>query len=227
MASYRTAPWFQGVLLGGFALVATAALAFGHRAAAPDIEMRLKEDLAASLEQVIPAKLRDNDMAADTVSVPGADGKPVTVYRARKNSQVSAVAYRVVGSGYGGDIVLVMGVDRTGEILGVRVVSHSETPGLGDKIDPRKTSWLDAFKSLSLANTAAAKWAVKKDGGSFDQFSGATITPRAVVKAVHEGLAVFGDNRGRLLGEPTARGDGSTTGEAPEPKRDTTPRRVS
>ncbi len=200
MASHRTAPWFQGVLLGGFCLVCSAVLAVAYRFSAPDIERRLKEDMEVSLGQVVPAKYRGNDMVADTVSIDGAEG-PTTVYRARKDGQVTAVAYRVVGKGYGGDIVIVMGVDRSGEILGVRVVQHSETPGLGDKVDVRKTRWVDAFKGLSLANTAAAKWAVKKDGGRFDQFSGATITPRAVVKAVKDGLALFSSHRARMLDE--------------------------
>lgn len=198
MASYRTAPWFQGVLLGGFCLVASVTLAMGYRLSAPAIEARQKEDMAASLEQVIPARLRGNDMVADAVTIEGPAGK-TTVYRARKGGAVSAVAYRVVGQGYGGEIVIVMGVDRNGEILGVRVVQHSETPGLGDKVDVRKTRWVDAFAGKSLANTPDAKWAVKKDGGQFDQFSGATITPRGVVKAVREGLAFFAANRARML----------------------------
>lgn len=200
MPSHRTAPWFQGVLLGGFCLVSAAALALAYRLSAPEIAQRLKEDMEVSLAQVIPAALRTNDMVADTVTIDGPDGA-TTVYRARRGDQVSAVAYRVTGKGYGGDIVIIMGVDRNGEILGVRVVQHAETPGLGDKVDVRKSRWIDAFKGLSFANTAAAKWAVKKDGGQFDQFSGATITPRAVVKAVRDGLALFSANRARMLDE--------------------------
>lgn len=200
MPSHRTAPWFQGVLLGGFCLVSAAALALAYRFSAPEIAQRLKEDMEVSLAQVIPAALRANDMVADTVTIDGPDGA-TTVYRARRGDRVSAVAYRVTGKGYGGDIVIIMGVDRDGEILGVRVVQHAETPGLGDKVDVRKSRWIDAFKGLSFANTAAAKWAVKKDGGQFDQFSGATITPRAVVKAVRDGLALFSANRARMLDE--------------------------
>jgi electron transport complex protein RnfG len=184
MPSHRTAPWFQGVLLGGFCLVSASALAIAYRFSAPVIAQRLKEDTEVSLAQVID----------------GPDGA-VAVYRARREGRVSAVAYRVIGKGYGGDIAIIMGVDRNGEILGVRVVQHAETPGLGDKVDIRKSRWIDAFKGLSLANTAAALGAVKKDGGRFDQFSGATITPRAVVKAVKDGLALFAQHRARMLDE--------------------------
>jgi len=200
MASYRTAPWFQGVLLGGFCLVASVTLALGYRFSAPAIDARQKEDMAASLEQVIPASYRNNDMVADAVVLDGPEGK-TTVYRARKDGTVTAVAYRVVGQGYGGAIVIVMGVDSAGEILGVRVVQHSETPGLGDRVDIRKSRWVDAFAGKSLTNTPDAQWAVKKDGGQFDQFSGATITPRGVVKAVKEGLAFFAAHRARMLDE--------------------------
>ena len=199
MANYRTAPWFQGVLLGGFCLVASVALAYGTKLTAPAIERAAKTDLTASLDQVIPAAMRTNDMTADTVTLDTADGE-ITVYRARTDKTVSAVAYRVIGKGYGGDLAIVMGVDRSGEILGVRVVQHSETPGLGDKVDVRKTDWVKGFDKRSLANTPDAQWAVKKDGGRFDQFSGATITPRAVVKAVKEGLELFEANRARMLG---------------------------
>ncbi len=213
MASVRTAPWFQGVLLGGFCLVASVALAYGTKLTAPAIERAAKQDLAASLNQVIPAAKRSNDMTADTVVLDGPGGKTV-VYRARTGQTVEAVAYRVIGQGYGGEIVIVMGVDRSGEILGVRVIQHSETPGLGDKIDAQKSGWVHGFDSLSLANTPDAKWAVKKDGGRFDQFSGATITPRAVVKAVKEGLELFEANRARMLG---AEADGPPAASAPAP----------
>jgi len=202
--SYRSKPWYQGVLLGIFALVAAVALAFGYKFAAPEISQRLKEDLNASLEQVVPAALRDNDMSSDTVTVK-IDGAPTTVYHARKDGALTAVAYRIIGTGYAGDIVIVMAVDLTGQITGVRVVQHAETPGLGDKIDVIKTNWIKSFDGLSLGNTPDEKWAVQKDGGQFDQFSGATITPRGVVKAVRHGLDVFHAKRSEMLGTGDAK----------------------
>jgi electron transport complex protein RnfG len=92
-----------------------------------------------------------------------------------------------------------MGIDRSGHITGVRVIKHKETPGLGDKIEAAKNSWIFAFEGKSLGDPAADKWAVKKDGGVFDQFAGATITPRGVVKAVKGGLEFFEKNRAQLL----------------------------
>lgn len=205
MSALRSHPWYQGVLLGGFCLVAAAALAWGQRLTAPAIAAAARADLAASFDQVVPATLRDNDMTADTVTVPGG-AAPTVVYRARKGGEVSAVAYRVIGQGYGGEIELVIGLDRMGEILGVRVIRHAETPGLGDRIDARKSDWIAAFTGRSRANTPESQWAVKKDGGSFDQFSGATITPRAVVKAVKAGLDLFDAHRAEMLAaEPPPR----------------------
>lgn len=214
MAAFRSTSWYHGVLLGGITLVVTAVLAGSHAVTSPAVEAMRRADLNQSLEQVVPAALRDNDMTGDTVSLAAPDG-PVTVYRARKGGRINAVAYRVTGQGYGGPIVLVMGVSRDGEILGVQVVRHSETPGLGDRIDPRKSPWLAAFSGRSLTDTPEAQWAVKKDGGRFDQFSGATVSPRAVVGAVHAGLLLFRDNRARLLGEAAE----GTAAPAPVPAR--------
>jgi electron transport complex protein RnfG len=100
-----------------------------------------------------------------------------------------------------------MGIDSSGTILGVRVLSHSETPGLGDRIEAKKDDWIFSFNKLSLNNTPDAMWAVKKDGGRFDQFSGATITPRAVVKAVKSGLDLFHAHSKEMLTTAAAGGD--------------------
>lgn len=111
-----------------------------------------------------------------------------SIYVAKLEGKVSGLALPVTAAGYGGDIDMIMGVDNTGTILGVRVIGHKETPGLGDKIEFAKDPWITAFNGLSLSNTPPQAWAVKKDGGQFDQFTGATITPRAIVKSVHQGL---------------------------------------
>jgi electron transport complex protein RnfG len=200
----RSKPWYQGVLLGGFSLIAAVSLGLAYKATAPDIAERLKEDLNASLEQVIPAAYRDNDLSTDTVTVATKTDGNLTIYRARKDHAITALAYRMTGQGYGGSIILVMGVDTTGKILGVRVVQHAETPGLGDKIEILKDKWITGFDGLSTDNTPNTNWAVKKDGGQFDQFSGATITPRAVVKAVRHGLDVFATYRKDMLADKTA-----------------------
>jgi electron transport complex protein RnfG len=107
----------------------------------------------------------------------------------------------VAGNGYAGRIVCMMGVDKDGHVLGVRIIKHKETPGLGDKIEPDKSDWIHAFEGKFLGDPPAEKFAVKKDGGVFDQFAGATITPRGVVKAVKGGLEFFAREKARLLDE--------------------------
>ena len=196
---------YQASLLGVVTLVASAALALAaHHTRAP-IAAAEARDLEASLSQVLPTDFSDNALATDTLLLPDADGAPIKVYRARKGGQVRGVIYQVTGKGYAGPIAIVMGVDRDGTTLGVRVTRHSETPGLGDKIDAAKSDWILGFSGKSLAEPQPARWAVKKDGGEFDQFTGATITPRAVVKAVKQGLSFFASHRAELLDEgPTA-----------------------
>jgi electron transport complex protein RnfG len=195
---------YQAGLLGLVALVASAALALAaHHTRAP-IAAAEARDLEASLSQVLPANFSDNALATDTLLVTDADGAPVKVYRARKSGLVQGVIYQVSGKGYAGPIALVMGVDRDGTLLGVRVTKHSETPGLGDKIDAAKSDWIHSFDGKSLAQPPTSRWAVKKDGGEFDQFTGATITPRAVVKAVKQGLAFFASHRAELVDEKPA-----------------------
>jgi electron transport complex protein RnfG len=191
---------YHGLLLGGLALVAGSLLAFGSRVTYPEIAQREAEDLKGSLSQVVPDAMHDNDMLADTLEVTGPDGAPMTVYRANLKQQVSAVAFALDAYGYAGTpIRLIMGIDSHGTILGVRVLSHAETPGLGDKIETAKGDWILSFSGKSLDDPGEKGWGVKKDGGIFDQFTGATITPRGVVRGVHKGLAFFHDNRNRLL----------------------------
>ncbi len=194
----RSTLLYAGVL-GGFTTLAAALLVAGNLATRDAIAQRAQDDLLASLGQVVPASVHDNDLLKDTVTVRAADGTTLTVYRARRDGQVRAVAFRTEGQGYGGAISLVMGVDRDGKLLGVRVLAHSETPGLGDRIEPAKDRWITRFSGRSLDDPAPAQWGVKKDGGVFDQFSGATITPRAVVKAIKEGLLLFQSRRQELL----------------------------
>ncbi|MCF1182472.1 electron transport complex subunit RsxG [Marichromatium gracile] len=200
--SYRARVGYQAGLLGGFALLAAALLVMGDIATRDTIALREAEDLKATLTQVIPAELHDNDLLDATVPLVDAAGHTVTVYRALRDGAVSALAFPVVGKGYAGDIRLMLGVDPVGRILGVRVIAHSETPGLGDKIELAKDDWILDFDGRALGDPPAARWAVAKDGGDFDQFSGATITPRAVVRAVRAGLERFAAERSRLIVAP-------------------------
>ena len=194
-------------LLGGVALMASAAISVADWLTRADIAQRQLEDLQATLQQVVPAAYYDNDLVRDAVTV-NEGGKPVTVYRARRNGQVQAVCYQVSAPGYGSSaMVMVIGVDRNGTLLGVRVISHAETPGLGDKIELSRSDWILRFNGRSLNDPPPSGWAVKKDGGVFDQFTGATITPRALVKAVKGGLEFFAAHRALLLDDVVVGGN--------------------
>jgi len=207
-SKFDKTPIVLAVTLTVFATVAAALLALGDAKTRPEIALRLAEDLNAILSQVVPAELHDNELSKDTLIISGPGDSQTTVYRARLKDRVIGFAYPVTAEGgYAGPIELVMGVNAQGEVLGVRVLSHAETPGLGDKIELQKSDWILGFDGLSFATLAAEKWGVKKDGGTFDQFSGATITPRIVVKTVKQGLAFFHDHTATLFAPPIKRGD--------------------
>lgn len=193
---------YQVALLGGVALLTSAAIGVADHLTRADIARRQLEDLQLTLQQVVPAAHYDNDLVRDTVTVNDGAGQPLTVYRARRGGQVQAVCFQVRAPGYGNTaMVIALGVGRDGTLLGARVISHNETPGLGDKIESGKSDWILRFAGRSLGDPPPEKWAVKKDGGAFDQFTGATITPRAVVKAVKGGLEFFAAQRALLLDE--------------------------
>lgn len=189
----------HGVILGLFSLGFGAVLAATNLVTSGPIATRAMEDKQASLSQVIPASIHDNNIVHSTLVVKSHEGKDLTVYRATQGGKVTGVAYEIRGSGYAGEMKLMLGVDAEGKVLGVRALAHKETPGLGDKIEPSKTDWITRFNGLSLGNPAVDKWKVKKDGGQFDQFSGATITPRGVVTAIRKGLEFFAENKTQLL----------------------------
>lgn len=190
---------YQPVLLGMVALLASGALAWAAGATSEAIAAAEAKDLRDSLSEVLPRGFADNDLLNDKVEI-DRDGAPVTLYLARQGGAVKGAVFKVAGRGYAGDIQVLMAVDAAGTTLGVRVIKHSETPGLGDKIEIKKDSWVEGFSGKSLGQPAPDQWAVKKDGGVFDQFAGATITPRAVVKAVKGGLEFFGAHRDEILG---------------------------
>lgn len=200
--AYRQRVGYQAMLLGGFAALASVLLVSGNLATRDAIAERQKEDLMASLNQVVPARMYSNDLLDNPLYVTDQNDREFRVYRGFLNSQVSALAWEISEQGYAGEIRMIMGVDSDGNILGVRVISHAETPGLGDKIEPAKDDWIIEFNGLSLGNPPTDQWKVSKDGGQFDAFSGATITPRAVVKGIKRGLVFFKDNRSKLLALP-------------------------
>ncbi|HIJ37408.1 MAG TPA: electron transport complex subunit RsxG [Rhodospirillaceae bacterium] len=190
---------YHALVLGAFCLGFGTLLATTDLLTADEIKLRQVEDLQASLGQVIPASIHDNNPVNDAIVMKNEEGKEITIYRATRGGRVTGVAYELLGSGYGGEIRLLLGVDGDGKILGVRATEHRETPGLGDKIDVAKTDWILRFTGLSLGAPPADKWKVKKDGGQFDQFSGATITPRGVVSAIRSGLEFFAAHKTQML----------------------------
>lgn len=201
---YRDYLSYSSGLLGAIACICAVTLVVTDWGTAERIILEKAADQRAFMAQVMPASLYDNDLLQDTVTLPNPDAKEaknqqIKVYRARKNGLVVGVVYEIIAYGYAGAINLIMAVNRDGQIAGVRVVSHKETPGLGDKIEVEKGDWILKFNGLSLENPDAKGWHVKKDGGQFDQFTGATITPRAIVKAIKEGLQLFAVHRSQLL----------------------------
>lgn len=188
----------HGVILGAFCLGFGLILAITDRLTIADIGARALEDRQNSLAQVIPATLHDNNPVTDTLVMMNAHDKEITVYRARKAGRVTGVAYEIFGTGYAGEIKLMLGIDAEGRVLGVRVLAHKETPGLGDKIEEKKGDWILRFSGLSFGNPPPERWKVKKDGGQFDQFAGATITPRGVLAAIRSGLEFFAANKAHL-----------------------------
>ena len=194
----RERPSFLGALLGGFALLVCGAVALSSTLTSPFITQRQQEDTQRLLSQVLPNQAYDQLPSKEELTLT-LDGTPVHFFRARQGGQVTAIALFAAPRGYGGEIHLLLGIDAAGTLTGVRVISHTETPGLGDKIETAKSDWILGFDGLSLQKPDEQGWHVKKDGGQFDSFTGATITPRAVVKGVHESLQLFAQHRNELL----------------------------
>ena len=187
-----------------FAVLATAILASVFFLTRDAIKKSEDAEKMKLINQIVPATLFDNDIIKDTLTVPASEllgtEDDTTAYRARLNGQDSAVVLESVApDGYSGRIRLILAVRANGELAGVRVVTHKETPGLGDYIELSKSAWIKGFDGKSRAVYKDADWKVKKDGGQFDYMAGATITPRAVVKAVNKALIYFEENRDKLF----------------------------
>lgn len=190
-------------LLAAFAVLGSLLAAASYVGTAERIAQNERDALLRQLGEIVPQTEYDNRLLQDTLNIqaPGALGaKQTLVYRARKAGQpVAAIFSPVIAQGYSGAIALVIGVREDGTLAGVRVLSHKETPGLGDKIEQRRSDWISKFTGRSLTNPAPADWKVKRDGGDFDQFTGATITPRAVVRAVRQTLEYYALHQTQLF----------------------------
>lgn len=186
------------------AILGSGLVALSHQVTHERITNNERAALVRSLNVLISSDLYDNNLVNDIAyfknkALLGSD-EPVVIYRARLQGRpTAAVLSPVTPDGYNGKIHLLVGVDYDGTLIGVRVVSHQETPGLGDMIDARRSNWIFSFNGLSLNSLTRRGWNVKRDGGIFDQFSGATITPRAVVKAVHNALLFYENHKAAIF----------------------------
>lgn len=194
------------ITLIAFALVFTALLAYVFNITKAPIEKSEAEARMALFSQIVPPNLHDNDMLKDAITLGPSDllgnTQATIANRARINNAPSAIILEAIAhDGYSGDIKLLIAIQYDGSIAGVRVLTHKETPGLGDYIDILKGNWIKLFDGESLSKTSDPQWKVKKDGGQFDYMAGATITPRAVVKAVHKALKYFEVNKQLLFSD--------------------------
>lgn len=202
-------PLRAAAVLAAVTVVAAGLVSVVHDLAQPKIEAARHARQIRELTAVLGGVAFDNDPLADTVLVRDAEllgtDEAVTVHRARRGGTPVAVLMNVVApDGYTGAIGLLVAIDAEGRVLGVRVTDHRETPGLGDGIEERRSDWIHGFDNRSLGDPPEARWGVRKDGGDFDQFTGATVTPRAVVHAVRDALVYFERHREELLAAPQA-----------------------
>ena len=193
--------------LAGAALVAVGVVAVVHDRAEPRIEANRLAAQRQQLTAVLGDVAYDNDPLTDTLQVRdreylGTD-QPLTAYRVRRHGEpVAVLLHAVAPDGYSGSLRMLVAIDVRGRLIGVRVLEHRETPGLGDFVEERRTDWIRQFDRRSLDAPPAERWQVRKDGGDFDQYTGATITARAVTHAVRDALTYFGRHRAELLAPP-------------------------
>ena len=195
----------SGGVLGAFAIGGVSLVAVTQGSVGERIADNQYQAMKRKLDTILPAERVNNDPLQDSIQVEARDllgAESTQIYRARQNEDpVAVVLEPVVPDGYAGPIKLLVSVLRDGTLGGVRVVSHHETPGLGDKIEEAKSDWVLDFTGKSLTNPPVEKWAVKRDGGEFDQFTGATITPRSIVNAVRDTL-IYVQQQGEALYAP-------------------------
>ncbi len=196
----------NGITLAIFACGCTTLVSVTHFLTKDTIFQKEQEQLKLTLNQVVPHELHDNELFTSCTLVYSeqlGSHEAMSAYIATKQDKPSAIAMEVIApNGYNGKIKLIVGINYAGEVTGTRVLSHSETPGLGDKIDTRISNWIYSFNGQRVSSQNLTNWNVKKDGGQFDQFTGATITPRAIVKAVKKSVIFYNENREQLFSQP-------------------------
>ena len=194
-----------GLLLTLFGVIGSSLVGVTFESTVDIIAENDRRAMLRNLNQILPTEKYDNNLIDDTLEL-AADNRlgqttTSTAYLARKNNIITAIIFSSnAPDGYNGEIRLLVGVNADSTLAGVRVVKHNETPGLGDAMETKRSDWIFAFDGKSLTQPEVKDWQVKRDGGVFDQFTGATITPRAVVKAVKQCLIYFDRHKETLLG---------------------------
>jgi len=195
----------SALILGVFGFIGATLVAVTEFGTHERILENERQALLRQLYEIVPKEQVDNDILAHPLTVNARDAlgqESSTIYVGEKGKQLSAMVFEAtVPDGYSGPIRLLVGVDSNGVLLGTRVVAHKETPGLGDKVEKEKSDWILGFKGKSLTDPKLDRWKVKKDGGDFDQFTGATVTPRAVVNGVKAVLLYFDQQKDALYKE--------------------------
>ncbi|MGD8556029.1 MAG: electron transport complex subunit RsxG [Chromatiales bacterium] len=195
----------SALILGVFGFIGATLVAVTEFGTHDRILENERQALLRQLYEIVPKQRVDNDILAHplTVNAHEALGQESSlIYVGEKANRLSAMVFEMtVPDGYSGPIRLLVGVDGNGVLLGTRVIAHKETPGLGDKIEKEKSDWILGFKGKSLTDPKLDRWKVKKDGGDFDQFTGATVTPRAVVNGIRRVLFYFDQQKDALYKE--------------------------
>ena len=197
------------VILFLFVVIFTAMLSGAYLWTLPSIEAAAAEEKMKLVDEVLPRDRYDNKLLGDFATIEDAGGlgldEPARIYRARKGGKLEALILETVApDGYAGKIRLLLALGADGQVIGVRAIAHKETPGLGDYIEPKKDRnkehpWITQFNGLTPSAVEEKDWKVKKDGGRFDSVAGATVTPRAIIKAVRKAALFVEANREKIL----------------------------
>lgn len=206
--------WKSGVTLAAIAAICTAMVALTWQLTAERIEENRKAWLERSLQPALSGLFFDSPVTESRITIPTPHDLPgneaAIIYRVYAESEPVAALFVITArDGYAGPILVLLGVTIEGVVTGVRILEHRETPGLGDRIDATKSDWVLQFDGRSLQDPEEKMWAIKTDGGQFDQLTGASITPRSVVKAIKETLSYFALNRDAIFSAPPDQSDES------------------
>ena len=210
--SPQRAGWRAVLSLSAFAALVGLVVGVAWNSTRVRIADNEAQRVLAELKAILPATLYDNQPHRDVITLNLQGDEPRQIWRARRNGEsVAAVLSSLAPDGYSGQIRLLVAIRADGQILGVRVASHSETPGIGDAIEARKSAWIGNFAGRSLTDPAETRWRLRKDGGDLDAISGATVSSRAVVAATRRAMQYFRLHREMIFSTPATTSDGKTS----------------